>query len=96
MIGLQELLVSAYNYLCVKIFTDLFILDWESKSPITPAVQPAIPCDLNLEDCGAGRFLTLSEPMTITETVQRVKAHLDVKHIHVALARNATTGIVNA
>ncbi|KAG9466957.1 NIF3-like protein 1 [Eleutherodactylus coqui] len=43
-----------------------------------------------LLDTGMGRLCTLSEPMSIAAAVERIKSHVGVKHLRVALGRGKT------
>ncbi|XP_056390944.1 NIF3-like protein 1 [Hyla sarda] len=43
-----------------------------------------------LLDTGMGRLCTLSEPITIAAAVERIKSHVGVKHLRLALGRGKT------
>ncbi|KAI9333248.1 GTP cyclohydrolase 1 type 2/Nif3 [Obelidium mucronatum] len=38
-----------------------------------------------LEEAGTGRFITLAEPLTVEELVKRIKKHLKLSHLRLAL-----------
>ena len=51
------------------------------------SLQPPIP------EHGPGRLVKLNKPITIEEVVQRVKSHLNLQHVRLALAVGASKGI---
>lgn len=46
-----------------------------------------------MKDAGLGRIGYLSKPAKIRDVVERLKEHLNLKHVRVALANNKTLGM---
>lgn len=70
------------------------ITDFESICPVIPAKAPAdMQTSINLEKCGAGRFLELKSQISIEQAIEKVKQKLDLAHVHLALGKGHTRGI---
>ena len=44
---------------------------------------------------GAGRFIQLEQPLKLNQALEKVKAHLGLNHVRLALAVNATLGNIS-
>jgi len=67
------------------------INDWLARAVGAGAVEPVTPSD-RVEGAGEGRFVTLSEAAPLSEVVGRVKAHLGLERVRVAVAMEAAWG----
>jgi putative NIF3 family GTP cyclohydrolase 1 type 2 len=70
------------------------MLDYSSIRPVTPAKAPTgIETSINIEKCGAGRFLELKGQITIDKAVEQIKQKLKLAHVHLALGKGHTQSI---
>lgn len=46
------------------------------------------PCN----DTGMGRFVALLDPLSIEKCIEKVKAHLEIEHVQLALGQGKTLG----
>lgn len=65
--------------------------DWLASAVGAGAVVPITP-DERVPGAGEGRVTTLGEPATLSEVVRRVKAHLKLDHVRVAVRMDAAWG----
>lgn len=95
MIGLLDALVITINgHIAHFLYLTISIVDYSSIRPVIPAKAPTgIETSLNIEKCGAGRFIELKGQISIEKAIEQVKQKLNLAHVHLALGKGHTQGI---
>lgn len=59
---------------------------WSNLTVILIIFQPLLP------HTGMGRLCTLSEPVSLSDIIERIKGHLQLPHVRVAVGTGRTLG----